>query len=326
MLRFAVKLGLLILFFISASLAQINEMLSKEHSQFFTLAASANHFNQISDRVDSTLLSSDSLLPQINNTRLALVSGTLLTSMVAIHIYQQNGWWKDNRAPFHFQEDLKYGLWVDKIGHFYGAYLLNFVMSKSFEWADVPDEKALWFGAGGGLLFQTYVEVEDGFSAWGFDRVDWLFDLGGAAWLPLRYYVPYLQNFDLKLSYHPSDLLGNPGGIGFKGQKHLMMDDYEGQTMWMSVKIKNLLPTSVEKYWPSFLCLSIGYGARDVAPDVAGANPHRVYFLAPDLDMTEIIPRNTKFLQTLGEALNFVHFPMPAIRFGHKTILYGLYF
>jgi len=266
---------------------------------------------------------SSSINSSINKTRLALVGGTLLSSMIAIHIYQQNGWWKNNRAPFHFQEDLVYGLTVDKIGHFYGGMLLGFTVSKSLEWANVSEENALWIGAGGSLLFQTYVELEDGFSKWGFDRVDWLTDLGGAAWRPARHYIPYLQNFDLKLSYHPSDLLGNPGGIGFKGQKHLIIDDYEGQTFWLSVKIKNLMPETVAKHIPSFLCLAVGYGARDVA----GAEPYRVYFLAPDLDMTKIIPDDTPFLKTLGEALNFIHFPMPAVQFSsNKTIWYGLYF
>ena len=266
--------------------------------------------------------STETELASINKTRLALVSGTLLSSMIVIHIYQQNGWWKDNRAPFHFQEDLVYGLSVDKIGHFYGGYLLGFVMEKSFEWANVPEENALWIGAGGALLFQSYVEIEDGFSKWGFDRVDWLSDLGGAAWNPLRHYVPYLKNFDLKFSYHPSSLLGEKGGIGFKGQKHLMIDDYEGQTLWLGFKIKNLLPGSVEEYWPSFLGIAAGYGAREIAGD----NPHRVYFIAPDLDMTKIIPDNTKFLKSLGEALNFVHLPLPAIKFGHGVVWYGLYF
>jgi hypothetical protein len=260
--------------------------------------------------------------PAINKTRLALVGGTLLSSMVVIHIYQQNGWWKDNRAPFHFKEDLVYGLSVDKIGHFYGGYILGFVMWKSLDWANVPDEQALWISAGGSLLFQSYVEIEDGFSTWGFDRVDWLSDLGGAAWNPLRHYVPYLKNFDLKLSYHTSSLLGEKGGSGFKGQKHLMIDDYEGQTFWLSLKMKNLLPTGVAEYWPSFLCLAVGYGARDIAE----TNPHRVYFIAPDLDMTKIIPDNTKLLKSLGEGLNFIHFPMPAVQFGHGVVWYGLYF
>jgi hypothetical protein len=258
----------------------------------------------------------------INTTRLALVSGTLIASMAAIHIYQQNGWWKGNRAPFHFREDLVYGLWVDKIGHFYGGAILGFAMSKSLEWTNVPENQAVWIGAGGGLLFQSYIEIEDGFSKWGFDRVDWAFDVGGAALPVLQYYYPSLKNFDLKFSYHPSALLGNPGGIGFKGQKHLMIDDYEGQTFWLSFKAHNLLPESLEKYWPSFLCLSVGYGARDIA----NPHPHRVYFIAPDIDMTKIIPDNTKFLKALGEALNFIHLPMPAVQFGERTIWYGLYF
>src|SRR5258706_228656 len=57
------------------------------------------------DSTQIPLLNPDS----IRYGRLALVGGTLLSSMAAIHIYQQNGWWKDNRAAFHFQEDLVYG-------------------------------------------------------------------------------------------------------------------------------------------------------------------------------------------------------------------------
>ena len=57
-------------------------------------------------------IDSDSIVNNsgINCTRLALVGGALVTTMTAVHIYQQNGWWKDNRAPFHFKEDLIYGL------------------------------------------------------------------------------------------------------------------------------------------------------------------------------------------------------------------------
>ncbi|HUL43040.1 MAG TPA: hypothetical protein VLY03_01650 [Bacteroidota bacterium] len=259
---------------------------------------------------------------QVDKGRLALVGGTLVLSMVTIHIYQQNGWWKDNRAPFHFQEDLVYGLNVDKFGHFYGATLMEFAVSKCLEWANVSEESALYFGSGGALLFQTYVEVEDGFSAWGFDRVDFASDLAGSLWPIARYHFPVLRNIDMKLSYHPSSLLGEPGGTGFKGQKHLMIDDYEGQTIWFSVKVGQLLPESFRKIWPEFLGVSLGYGVRNVA----GVNPHRVYFLAPDLDVTKIIPPSTSFLKTLGQALNFIHLPLPAVQFLPGSVWYGLYF
>jgi len=257
----------------------------------------------------------------INYGRLGMVGGALVSSIIVIHIYQQNGWWKDNRAPFHFQEDLVYGLNVDKIGHFYGAYLLQYVVGGCVKSANVSDRGALWIGAGAALLFQTYVEVEDGFSTWGFDRVDFASDVGGAAWPVARNYVPFLRNFDLKLWYHPSPLLGTTGGSGFKGQKHLMIDDYEGQTFWMSLKVHDLLPESMRSCWPSFLCLAAGYGARDIA----GRNPYRVYYAAIDYDMTKVIPDNTAFLRTLGQVLNFIHLPAPAVRISPTVIWYGLF-
>ncbi len=258
----------------------------------------------------------------VSKSRLAVIGGVLFSSMLVIHIYQQNGWWRDNRAPFHFQEDLVYGLTVDKFGHFFGANLLQYSISRCLRWANVSNETAMWLGSGGSLLFQTYVEVEDGFSTWGFDRVDWASDLAGALWAPAQYHLPLLRAVDMKLSYHPSDLLGTPGGSGFKGQKHLMIDDYEGQTIWFTLKVHDVLPEAIRSSWPDFLGVALGYGARDIA----GPRPYRVYFLAPDLDMTRIIPQHTAFLKTLGEVLNFIHLPLPAVQIYPGSIWYGLYF
>ena len=259
---------------------------------------------------------------ELHKERLAIVGATLLGSMAAIHVYQQNGWWKDNRQPFHFQEDLIYGLNVDKIGHFYTSAQLGFTISRSLEWANVPEVPALWFGSAGALLFQTYVEAEDGFSTWGFDRVDYAADVAGAAWPIARYYAPFLQNVNVKLSYHPSPMLGSTGGTGFRGQQHLMFDDYEGQTYWMSLRVHNLLPESLQRYWPEFLCIALGYAARNVDLE----NPYRVFFLAFDVDMTEVIPPRTSFLKSLAQVLNFMHMPLPAVRILPGAIWYGLYF
>ena len=261
---------------------------------------------------------------KVDSWRLAIIGGTLVTGMAAIHIYQQNGWWKDNRAPFHFREDLVYGLGVDKIGHAYGASVLATLIGRAVAWADVPEWPSLMIGAGASLLFQTYIELEDGFSAWGFDRVDFACDVAGAVLPLVRHRVTPLRSFDLKLSYLPSELINNPGGTGFQGQRHLMMDDYEGQTFWLSAKMADLLPQSLKTYWPDFLCLAIGYGARDVAAQ--GSEPYRVYFLGLDYDMTKLLPQETPFLRTLAEALNFIHFPAPAVRISPSAIWYGLYF
>ncbi len=258
----------------------------------------------------------------INTSRLAIVGGVLVGGITAIHIYQSYGWWKDNRAPFHFREDLKYGLNVDKIGHMYGGIVLSFIFDRSLRWANFSDESALLWGAGGALLFQTYVEMEDGFSTWGFDRVDFASDVAGSLYPIGQHYIPFMRNFDIKFSYHPSDLINEPGGVGFKGQRHIMFDDYEGQTLWLSFNVRNLLPAPADSFWPAWLCLAAGYGARDVAR----TNPYRVYFIALDLDMRKVIPQDTPFLKLLGEALNFIHFPMPAVKLYPNVVWYGLYF
>jgi hypothetical protein len=259
---------------------------------------------------------------RIHPVRFGIVTGTVAAAIAGIHFYQANGWWKDNRAPFHFQEDLKYGLSVDKLGHFYGGAAAAFILRKSYQWAGLSEEGALYWGSAGSLLFQTYVEIEDGFSKWGFDRVDFAFDVAGAAWPIAQYHSPFLQNFDFKFSYHPSPALNSSAGAGFQGQQHIIFDDYEGQTLWLSMRMENLLPNSLSKLWPDFLSLSVGYAVRDVFTP----KPYSAFLIALDLDMTKVIPNDTPFLKLLGEALNFIKFPMPAVQISPKIIWYGIYF
>lgn len=259
---------------------------------------------------------------RIHPVRLGIVTGTVGVTIAAIHVYQANGWWKDNRRSFHFKEDLSYGLSVDKFGHFYGGTVGTFLLKNSLIWAGLSEEAALWWGAGGALMFQTYVEIEDGFSAWGFDRVDFAADVLGSAWPVGQYYYPFLQNFDFKFSYHPSPVLNSSGGSGFQGQRHIMFDDYEGQTLWLSMNVHNFLPQTLKPFWPEFLTLAVGYGARDVLQ----SEPYSVVFLALDLNMKKVIPDDTPFLKLLGEALNFIKFPAPTVRIAPDAIWYGFYF
>jgi hypothetical protein len=252
--------------------------------------------------------------------RMAVVGGVVAIGVGAIHLYQANAWWKTSRGPFHIEEDLHYALNVDKVGHLYGASVLTFMLSRGLRWSNFSEEKSLFWGAIGSTLFQTYIEVEDGFSLnWGFDRVDFAADLVGA-WYPVaQYYAPLLRDINIRFSYLPK----NPGASGgFPGQTHTIFDDYEGQTLWLSLNVGNLLPTRFSSWWPSFLVLSVGVAVRDQRT----TNPYLVWFLSPDLDMSKIIPQDTEFLRSLARALNYIHFPLPAIRFAPGWICYGLYF
>ncbi len=255
----------------------------------------------------------------LDHTRLAIVGATTAAGVTAIHFYQQNAWWKDHRTSFHVREDLSYAGNIDKVGHLYGASLLTFVFSKSLQWAHMPESRSLVWGAIGSTLFQTYVEIEDGFSEyWGFDRVDYASNLVGAWYPVLQHHVPVFQNFQFRFSYYPKKM-GGPSAI--PGQTKTLLDDYEGQTLWLTITPRGLLPENAT-WWPDFLGIAVGVSVRDnISPD-----RYLTWYIAPDLDMRYIIPRDSWFLRTLGEALNFIHFPMPAVRIAPGVIWYGLYF
>lgn len=255
----------------------------------------------------------------VNGTRLAIVGGVFAGSTAAIHIYQQNAWWKGERSKFHVQEDLVYAMNVDKIGHMYGAIALTYSLRRSLEWANVPDRRALLWGCIGSSLFQTYVEVEDGFSKeWGFDRVDFASDMLGAWYPMIQEEVPVLRNVNLRFSYLPK----TPGSRGaFPGQTHTVFDDYEGQTVWLTLSMHGLLPEGFRSWWPDWLCLSFGMAVRNNnSPD-----RYLTWYVAPDLDLAKLIPPATPLLKTLAEVLNFFHMPMPAVRLGPNVVWYGLY-
>mgnify|MGYP003333081010 FL=1 len=185
----------------------------------------------------------------INYTKVSLVVGTYLATLTTIHIYELNAWWKGFRKPFHFQEDLVYGRSVDKVGHFWSGNILAELLTGSLQWGNVSEEQSIYYGAIGGSVFQLFVEVEDGFSSWGFDRVDAAADILGGFYPVLQYHYPFFRDVTFSASYYPRQL-NNPGDIA--GQKHIIVDDYEGQTFWLDIKSKKLFSLTEKSIFPSF--------------------------------------------------------------------------
>ena len=283
----------------------------------FPTKAAKKHFFLQDDTLHTSM---QTISPSINYTRLGFIAGGYTVTLAAIHIYQSNAWWKNLRTPFHFREDLVYGANVDKAGHFVAANFTSFFINHSLQWTDIDAVSSMYFGAIGGSLFELYIEFEDGFSQWGFDRVDATMDLLGAWYPVLQYHYPPLKNFRFKASYYPRKL-NKPGGI--QGQQHIVVDDYEGQTFWLSVKTKNFFSEEINKVFPTFLNLAAGMSVRGTGP---GEKQHPVVLLGLDYDWEEIIPQDTWTGTTWGKWLNFVRFPAPAVQISPEFVWYGLYF
>ncbi|MEN3039219.1 MAG: DUF2279 domain-containing protein [Candidatus Kryptonium sp.] len=253
---------------------------------------------------------------QVNYTRLAIVGLGTVGVMGVIHVYQQNAWWSGQRRSFHIVNDWDYALNIDKLGHFYGANLISNLFSSSLQWAGIEKKKSMLYGAVLGSVFGLYVEFEDGFATqWGFSPGDAGANILGA-WYPIaQYYIPFLKNFNFKWSYIPTSQLKS-------GKKKIFIDDHEGQVMWLSVSVNNLLPEKIEKFYPDFLNIAIGYGVRDL--DGIGGGK-REFYISLDYDL-EKLPGDGWFLKLLKKNLNYIHLPAPAIRLKPSFAFFGLFF
>ncbi|MBN2570795.1 MAG: DUF2279 domain-containing protein [Ignavibacteriales bacterium] len=297
---------ILILFLLYCSIFAQSEFIiySEDTSKNIELENSVNvkQVIELQDEIQKVDLMSD----DINYWTLAGVGAISTGIWYGVHQYYANAWWQEQDNKFRVVNDWEYALSIDKLGHFYGANLIGHLFSAGFEAANLSLEASTIYGALASLAFQLYVEIQDGFGPqWGFSPGDALGDILGSVYLVGQYYIPYLKNFQPRFSYYPSDeFLNNE-----KPDMNLV-NDYQGQKLWMGLRMKEILPEAISEYWPSFLMLSVGYGVKDLDSSGGGI---REWYIGLDLD-AEAIPLYGKFWQFVKNSLNYIHFPMPGIR------------
>ncbi len=135
-------------------------------------------------------------------------------------------------------------------------------------------------------------------------------------------YLPWMQNVVMKWSYWPTDKLNE----GTPGHKTIVVDDYNGQTVWFSFKPSNMLPESFA--WPAWMRLAVGYGAYNV--DIVDSQgrylePGRRILLALDYDLVEIAPEMGSFGNWLVQTLDYLHLPSPALEIHPELKVHLLY-
>lgn len=242
---------------------------------------------------------------KVNPYRLGLVLGTAVGVFTAAHFQQYSSWWKGELTKFHFKDDFNQVLGADKFGHAYFSFLISDLLGKSLKWAGVEKSSAFIWSGIGSLLFQTYVEVEDGFRpSLGFSVSDEVSNIIGA-------FLPYVrEKFDVfkvvnfKISMFPSEK--------FKAGAHrFIVDDYESLYFWFSFDVSKILGVKFLKFWAfDFFDLAVGYSVKKINWDGSG---EREIFLSIDYDLTKI-PVNVWILKQIFNVLNYYHLPAPALR------------
>lgn len=251
----------------------------------------------------------------------AIATATGVAGIIAaIHFYQQGAWWADRRREFHFSTDWGYAAQADKFGHMYAGYLASYVGYEMLIASGFRRETAGWLGPLLAVGFQTYIEIEDGFSPFGFDPTDQYANLFGPLLFSLRNYITPLEYVALKWSYWPNDdyLTGT-----HYGHEKIIIDDYNGQQIWMSFKVGEVIPDVVP--WPDWIRLAVGYGSFNVDRwDDAGVlqTPGRRFFIALDYDLVEMAPDLGSFGNWMVQTLDHFRWPAPALQLTPEVTFY----
>lgn len=245
-------------------------------------------------------------------------------------------WYKDHdRVSFHFYNDNKGYLQMDKFGHAFSAYRQSYASYYALRKAGLDKKRALIYGAPVGLLFQTPIEIFDAIhEGWGFSWGDMAANAFGPILFAMQEVAFDRQLVTMKFSYAPSPYPQYHSILG-ENQLESFFLDYNGHTYWLSANISGIL--GVEKV-PKWLNLAIGYSGNGMIKEFENPTfyrgkpfPHleryRQFLFSPDIDFTQI-PTKKRWVKTILKTLNLIKVPFPAIEVNRidGIKLRGLYF
>jgi uncharacterized protein YfiM (DUF2279 family) len=258
-----------------------------------------------------------------------IVNFTAIGFTVGTHVMLYELWYKNyDQSPFHFYDDSKEWLQMDKAGHAFSAYYLGVMGYEASTWAGYSNKKAAWNGFIFSTLFMTPIEIFDGFSAeWGASISDFAANTFGSAMYLAQALTWEEQRIKLKYSFSRSPYAPlRPNMLG-SGLHQEFLKDYNGQTYWMTFELKDLLK-SESKYLPDWLGLSIGYGANGLIGaesnnmivingrfDYSYLARYRQYYFSPDINLVKLFKPKKRGWRMALTALSCLKFPLPAYEY-----------
>ena len=288
--------------------------------------------------VDSEVVKSNDKLSFIKNSpipnkhRLNLLnySTAALYPVSMTWLYTQ--WYRDYpQRGFHFFNDNSEWLQMDKYAHFFDAYSISKPLTHLYKWAGYDNRKATLYGCGIAFIFQTTVEVFDGFSSeWGFSPGDLACNTGGILLFGAQQLGWKEQRILLKYSFHQTKFSKyRPKLLGSSLPENILKD-YNGLTSWVCINPASFMNENSK--FPKWLNVAVGFGADGMTGGDFNPNSvdgiaipkferYRQYYLAFDIELSKIRTRST-FLTGVFKLLNIIHLPLPTLEFspGRKTI------
>lgn len=240
-------------------------------------------------------------------------------------------WYSDYpTVPFHFFNDNKEWLQMDKLGHgiasFYGGYYGYNVL----RWAGVKEDKSIYYGGVYGFAFLLATEIMDGVSpAWGASLGDLSANGLGTGLFMAQQLCFHKQIVTPKFSYWPTKYSNYRPSLLGDNHWNRWLKDYNGQVYWLSFSLADMKVDS--KFFPKWFSLAFGYSGdgmlggsynpsfNEQGEELPFFNRQRELYLSVDLNFQNIKTKSA-FLNSILRGISFLKFPAPAIRIANKGL------
>jgi uncharacterized protein YfiM (DUF2279 family) len=286
-------------------------------------------------------LSQDSIKVAISDRSQILnplpVVGALVLSYSTGLLYMNTSYYPDDtRVPFHFSNDNKGFLQVDKFQHSFTSYTISYFGYQYLVNSGVSRNKALLLGGSLGFIMQTPKEIIDGhFYGAGFSWGDVVGNFAGSAFLIAQELLFNEQIFRYKTSFWRSVYAKQANGHLGKTFLQSYSMDYNGHSYWLSFNANKVF---LKNKIPDWINIAAGYSANGMFGPyenissyggviIPETQRYRQFLLSLDIDWLKIRTRS-KFLKTMFNGLNLIKMPFPAIEFNSKGQFkgYWIYF
>jgi len=235
--------------------------------------------------------------------------------------------WYANQPTSHFRffNDNNEWMLTDKMGHAHTAFVFSATGVEVLKTLGLPRKKATIYGSLAGIIFQTPIEVMDGFvSTYGASWGDLIANFSGSGFALGQHLLWKEIRIVPKFSYIKTDFPNITPAKSLLGSSNFdyWLKDYNGQVYWLSVSPKMFLPKSSK--FPSFLAFAVGTGASNMLraeyeTNVAlGYTPYRSYYLSLDVDLRAIKTKKV-WLRHFLNTLNYVRIPLPSLSFSERN-------
>lgn len=271
-------------------------------------------------------------------------NGTLLKAIAITGTYYAGSmyilsktWYKDRRTvPFHFYNDNRENLQVDKFGHTFGSYFYSYLGYHVLLNLGLTNTESLIFGGSLGFIMQAPIEIMDGIhEGWGFSWGDIAANATGSILVIGQELLFKEQMIKYKFSYWESIYSKQANGYLGKNSFERLLHDYNGHTYWLSIPINKIISNDILPDWLNF---AVGYGANGMFGDyqniknyngveIPDTFRYRQYLLSLDIDWTKI-ETDSNFWKVILQGLTFIKFPFLTLEYNSlgKFKGYWLYY